>query len=464
MSLRLRLIIGFTALVLLLGGVAGWGLQRLAVDLDAALGETATSVGRAVVHVLRDEVRRDAAGEAGDAAPRAPERRRIVLHRSAAEGQAADADALPGLPDIDLAELARSGAAGREMSFSVRRKQDGGPAVLQVAGGGLLQEVPLPPTQQQAVQRFQQQLAIGLVLLVIAGALAAAWLAARITRPLAALGAAAGQVGHGRFDVALPEDGPQEVRQSIAAFNRMSADLARLDAEATALRADRELAELGEIGRGLAHSLRNPLHALGLSLDALSGMTAGDRRSAARIATGREQLQRIDQALRGFLALAAGAASQPEAVRLRPLVDDVVLEASQRAEGRVHFERDAADLVLSAVPAELRILLHTLVVNALEASPDDGTVRVAVRAYDDDGAGEGGVLIEVCDDGAGVAPEVRARLFQPHTSSKPTGAGMGLFLAERLARLRYRGRLQLFDRFPQGTLARLELQPREAGA
>jgi signal transduction histidine kinase len=454
MSLRLRLILGFTALVLLLGGVAGWGLQRLAVDLDAALGDTATSVGRAVVHVLRDEVRRDGVAAPDGTPPQRLERRRIVLR----DGAALDPDAAVALPVIEAAEIDLAAIAGAsEMSFKVRRQGDGGPAVLQVRGGDFLREVPLPPTQQRAVQRFQQQLSVGLVLLVAIGAFAA-----RITRPLAALGAAAEQVGHGRFDVALPERGPPEVRQSIAAFNRMGADLARLDAEATALRGDRELAELGEIGRGLAHSLRNPLHALGLSLDALATSAAHDPRSAERIATGREQLQRIDQALRGFLALAAGAASQPEAVRLRPLVDDVVLEASQRAQGRVQFERDAADVVLSAVPAELRILLHTLVVNALEASPDGGSVRIVVRAAD--GADGDTVLIEVCDDGAGVTPEVRTRLFQPHTSSKPTGAGMGLFLAERLTRLRYRGRLQLLERFPRGTLARLELHPREAGA
>jgi hypothetical protein len=115
MSLRLRLIIGFTALVLVLGAAAGWGLQRLAVDLDAALGETATSVGRAVVHVLRDEVQRDVASEPG-AAPRVLERRHIVLR----DGAPLDPATIAALPGIDLADLAARGGA-REMSFSVRQ-------------------------------------------------------------------------------------------------------------------------------------------------------------------------------------------------------------------------------------------------------------------------------------------------------------------------------------------------------
>jgi signal transduction histidine kinase len=146
-------------------------------------------------------------------------------------------------------------------------------------------------------------------------------------------------------------------------------------------------------------------------------------------------------------------------VRLRTVVDDVLLEASQRAHGRVRFERAGDDPTLAAVPAELRILLHTLVVNALEASPDGGRVQVEVQA-----AADGAVRIAVSDEGGGVATAIAARLFEPHVSSKPSGAGMGLYLAERLARLRYRGALALEPALPRGTVARLVLHDRQPPA
>ncbi len=283
------------------------------------------------------------------------------------------------------------------------------------------------------------------------GALGAWLLARHLGAPLSALALAAARVGEGRLGEQVPLRGPPEVRASLQAFNRMSVDLARLQAQADRQREDRALAELGEIGRGLAHSLRNPLHALGLGLDALATGT-GD--AQALVAASRAQLDRIDQALRAFLALSTAAGARAEEVDLAALVDDVLLEASQRAQGRVRLERALPPLCLSGVPAELRILLHTLVMNAVEASPQDGVVRIHAAVCDD------GIELQVEDEGPGLAPEVRARLFQPHVSTKPAGAGMGLYLSERLARQRYGGGILLEDRSPQGTLARLRLRPR----
>jgi signal transduction histidine kinase len=440
MSLRLRLILSFALLMLLLGAAAGWGLQLLGRELDAAIDETAESVGRAVVTVLRErQVVSDSAPDAGVADPPGPPpRRRVIVDgRELSEREMA---VLPPLP--------------REIDIRVERGGDA-PALLRLRGDGLQQGLRLSQAPQQAIERFTRQLGWGLLGLFALGALAAAVLAARISRPLRALGEAAEQVGRGELGLSLPEQGPREVRQSIAAFNRMSADLARLDAEATRLRGDRELAELGEIGRGLAHSLRSPLHALGLSLEALAAASPQEPRSAERLATGRAQLARIDQALRGFLALSAGA--EPESLRLRSIIDDVVLEASQQAAGRVHFVREGDDLGIRGVAAELRIVLHTLVVNALQASPDGGRVTVRLGPAPPPGAP---IVVEVLDDGSGIPAALRPRLFEPHVSDKPSGAGMGLFLAERIVRLRHGGRLSLLDRAPTGTVARLELYDR----
>jgi signal transduction histidine kinase len=92
--------------------------------------------------------------------------------------------------------------------------------------------------------------------------------------------------------------------------------------------------------------------------------------------------------------------------------------------------------------------------NAVEASPEGACVRVRALAT------EAGIELQVEDAGPGLPADIRARLFQPHVSSKPAGAGMGLYLSERLARQRYGGGIALEDRAPRGTLARLRLAPR----
>lgn len=435
MSLRWRLFCSFALLILLLGLAAGLGLRSLGAELDRALAETAADVGRKLMRVLHDVP----AAVADGAAQTQLEVRREVRVIHAPQAGAQRSHATPSQFDLQV----QPGHDTQRSALLLRR--DGNSEQIFISDAAL----------NAAVERYQRQLGWGLLVLVGVGLLLALGLAARISAPLAALARAAERLGRGEWNAPLDEAGPPEVRASIAAFRRMREDLQRLDAQAERLRADRELVELGEIGRGLAHSLRNPLHALGLSLDALAA-GAADERTQARIVIGREQLARIDQALRGFLALAVGAGTQPETVRLKPLLDDVVLEASQRAQGRVQIRRECAEVMLLGVPAELRILLHTLVINAVEASPDGGSVDIQLTAL------EPGVRIRVSDEGPGLTPAIRARLFQPHTTDKPTGAGMGLFLAERLARLRYAGSLRLDERDPRGTAALLELQDRSA--
>jgi signal transduction histidine kinase len=463
MPLRNRLILSYAVLILLLGVAAWWGVQRLTADLTAALGESAASVGRSVFTVLRHErvdVKSTTTAPDGTVATPAPalERDVIVLRPPATATE--EVRMVVNGRELTPEEIAAHGAVhARHPEFDVRSELHGGKPRLVLRGEGFARAIDLPRAGvDAALERFSRQLGWGLAALLALGLLLSAWLAQRIARPLRALADAAQAVGRGTLGAQAPDGGVPEVRQTIAAFNAMSAQLQRLDAEAAALRADRELAELGEIGRGLAHSLRNPLHALGLSLEALAAQAADPVRAQALAQSGREQLQRVDQALRGFLALSAGAGAAAEPVALREVVDDVLLEASQRAQGRVRLARAGDETTLLAVPAELRVMLHALVVNALEASPDGGAVTVRVQAA---ATSEAPLVIEVEDEGDGVPDAIRARLFQPHISGKPHGAGMGLYLAERLARLRYRGGIALAPRVPHGTVARLTLRPRE---
>jgi signal transduction histidine kinase len=97
------------------------------------------------------------------------------------------------------------------------------------------------------------------------------------------------------------------------------------------------------------------------------------------------------------------------------------------------------------------LVLRNLLQNAIEASPPGGTVRLAGR----DAAG-GGVEFLVEDGGGGLPAAVQARLFQPCTSTKPGGSGLGLALSHRLAQ-QAGGRLELMRSDARGTSFRLVL-------
>lgn len=365
----------------------------------------------------------------------------------------------------EAAVVAGAGAAGEsEPAGPQLRKMvletDAARDVLFVRGPAMQRRIPIPNAAiATTLDRFGSRLLLGNLALLAAGLLGAAVMAHRLTRPLSNLTAAAERVGSGEFGAAV-EVGPaaraDEVGRAITAFNRMSARLAELDRENRRLAAAEQLSELGEVARGLAHSLRNPLNALGLAIEQVG--------APAEVVEGsRRQIRRMDGALRSFLALASAGAAQAERVDLAQLAREVALEALQDAAGRVRIEvaadgvAGAPALVVAGVPAELKAVLQALVVNAVEASPAGG--RVALRLAPGE---SGGVRIQIDDQGAGVPDGVRARLFEPHVTTKPHGSGMGLFLAHRLVTGRYAGDLRLAPRedATPGTTATLEIGDR----
>jgi signal transduction histidine kinase len=337
-------------------------------------------------------------------------------------------------------------AAGGEAApaFKVLLEPDDAHDVLFLRGPALDRRIRVPRAPvASTLDRFRSELAVGSLALLGLGLVGAALLAHRATRPLDALAAAARRVGSGELGVEVPVDRRDEVGQALAAFNSMSARLAELDRENRRLAESERLSELGEVARGLAHTLRNPLNALGLSIEELAAGGATGR--ATELAeSSRRQIRRIDGALRSFLALASAPAAEPDRVDLAALAREVALEALQDAGGRVRIEVVAeAPVVVAAVAAEAKAIVQALVVNACEASPPGG--RVGVRV---DRTADGRARLRVEDEG----PGVRDRLFSPHVTTKPHGSGMGLFLARRLAAGRYGGEVSLTDR-PAGGAA-----------
>jgi signal transduction histidine kinase len=300
---------------------------------------------------------------------------------------------------------------------------------------------------------FSLTLALGTMGLMAFGLVVVGVTAHRVAAPLSELAVAAAAVGDGKLGTQVKASAGGEVGQAIGAFNKMSARLEELEERNRVLQHQAQLSELGEVGRGLAHSLRNPLHAIGLAIDDLADASASSESAVAA----RAQIRRIDQSIRAFLVLAEDAHTASGSLDLSDLLADVELEVLQGA-GTVDLEVAVEPgLTLLGVEPELRAVVQALVVNAVEASPADGAVRVSVKAHGD------GVRIEVSDTGEGIAEGVRARLFQPHVTTKETGSGMGLFLARRIATARYGGSVELADRPAGGTTAIIILNDRTDG-
>jgi len=490
MTLRTRLLLLFGTLVSLAVLAEWWLVRSVAADLDEEVGEVAYSVGSSLVSffvsaeelpecvppegakVARKAVARIAPGAGSeeralrmlvlrtDAGPLAADHAGLwVRARDECAEPGANEPRINGSVDLSL-QLVDEVAQGPRMDSS------GGPA----AGAF---HIPIPSRGfERRIEEFSRRLLAGTAAVFAVGLLAAAALAHRVSVPLQRLSRAASRVGSGELGTQIAEEGDREVASTIAAFNHMSARLCELDCEARELREREHLTEIGEVARGVAHALRNPLNALGLAVDELAAAehTRAERAALARSVRG--EVERIDRALRSFLALSSGAGGTSAAraeVDLADVARDVALEVLQDPRLAVDVEVDAPPrgAPLRGVAPELRAIVHALVVNAAEASPPGGRVRVAIapRAPGDQGAPvdrggrgvPGGWELAVEDDGPGLEAHVRERLFTPHLSTKEHGAGMGLFLARRVAAHRYAGSLVLEEREPRGTRAVLRL-------
>jgi len=307
--------------------------------------------------------------------------------------------------------------------------------------------IPVSPTVERVHETMGEGAVMGGMLLIV-GLFASAVLSRRLTRPLRSLAEGTEALGRGDLGIQVPVSASGEVGDLQRAFNRMSARLAELEAEREMWQEREHLAQLGDLSRGLAHTLRNPLHTLGLAVEELA--SSGEQERQDLVVTSRAQIRRIDRWLRSFLALGAEEVAEPEVTDLGSLVRAVALESVQQG-AEVRVEGGEGELRIRAVPGAVRAALANLIENATEVSPEGEPVLVTIAV-------EGlETVVRIVDGGPGLPEEVRERLFSPHVTTKVGGSGMGLFLARQLVVGMHGGSLEIVDGAEAGTIVTMRL-------
>ena len=204
-------------------------------------------------------------------------------------------------------------------------------------------------------------------------------------------------------------------------------DLKRLEQEA---RRTESLVAFGRLAATVAHEVRNPLNAIAVGVQRLGReFPPRERDDEHRKLTGllRSEIDRLNGTVTRFLELARPPRIEPRAGDLASLVREMVRLLAEGAPPGVRLVEEGDELppVLFDVAAVRQVILN-LVRNAIEAVGGKGTIRVSTRR-------EGGrVLLAVADDGPGIAPENRDRIFDFGFTTKPDGNGLGLSIVHRL--------------------------------
>ncbi|GAA4518119.1 DUF4153 domain-containing protein [Nonomuraea ferruginea] len=250
-------------------------------------------------------------------------------------------------------------------------------------------------------------------------------LAMGMTRPLREMARAAQTIAKGRYSLRVQATSRDEVGELARAFNAMAADLGEVD------RQRRELVA------NVSHELRTPITGLRAVLEnVVDGVSAPDPVTMRTALAQTERLGRLVAQLLDLSRLDSGARLiEPEAVELRPLVEQAVLEAALAREDVRLATSVPAGLVVLADPDLLAQVLANLLDNAVRHSPPDGTVTVTASSS---GAG---VCLSVADRGPGIPAPARARVFERFSrldagrTADGGGAGLGLAIVKEIVEL-----------------------------
>jgi two-component system, NtrC family, sensor histidine kinase HydH len=152
-----------------------------------------------------------------------------------------------------------------------------------------------------------------------------------------------------------------------------------------------------------------------------------------------EEITRLERSTETFLDFARPAQLERRTFDLRTLISQILDLVSVRAQRQgVHLRCDLPDdraVPIQADMGQIRQVLLNLLLNALDAVPEGGSVWLEVDVSDStvhDGHARPGLTLRVCDTGPGLPSELGPRIFEPFVGTKPTGIGLGLSICKRI--------------------------------
>jgi nitrogen fixation/metabolism regulation signal transduction histidine kinase len=291
---------------------------------------------------------------------------------------------------------------------------------------------------QQRIRAIAYGVAAGGILLAI---LASLWIAARVSRPIEQLAQAAEQVAGGNWETRVPRRGHDEISVLARSFNHMTSELV---AQRDRLVQTERVAAWRELARRLAHELKNPLFPLQLTVENL--IRARELPAAEFDEVFRESTQTLGMEianLKTIIGRFSDFSRMPKPQFERVDANDALRRVALlyfpttfshvhttvpklSLESRIECTLNVAPepLWIDADPELLHRALSNLVLNAMDAMPDGGTLTLSAFLR------EGKVEIQVADSGKGLTPEECERLFTPYYTTRQHGTGLGLAIVQ----------------------------------
>ncbi len=215
-----------------------------------------------------------------------------------------------------------------------------------------------------------------------------------------------------------------------------------------------KLAAVGRLTSGVAHEVKNPLNAMVLQLEILKAKLGPEGKEVEpQLQILSSEMRRLDRVVKTFLDFARPVELRPTATDLETLVREVFTLAEP------HARTNKVQLILEpngALPAVrldrdlMKQALLNLVLNGCQAMPSGGQLKVAPHLLPRT------VELEIADQGVGIPPEARAKIFSLYFTTKPNGTGVGLAMTYRIIQL-HNGSIEFSSEVDRGTTFRVSL-------
>jgi signal transduction histidine kinase len=213
------------------------------------------------------------------------------------------------------------------------------------------------------------------------------------------------------------------------------------------------LSAAGQLAASLAHEIRNPLASISGAAGILQRGSAPPEYLNESLDILQKESQRLNKLLTNFLNFAKPRVPRMQRTDLQELLLSVLSLAAHAAmERQVRFEQvnDDEGVEIACDPEQLKQVLLNLLLNAVDASPENSEIFLRVLRLPH------GAAIEVEDAGAGINDEDAARIFDPFFTTKPKGTGLGLAISSMIV-AQHGGTLSFHKNKRGGTTFRVEL-------
>ncbi len=219
-----------------------------------------------------------------------------------------------------------------------------------------------------------------------------------------------------------------------------------------------KLASLGQLSANVAHEIRNPLTSIKMRLYSLKEESKKDSPLSEDLNVIDEEISRMEGTVNNFLDFARPPELNLQSADLGQILEGTVnLIAPKVRSQKITIQKQLHDfpLELKIDKEQIRQVFLNIMLNAIEAMPNGGTLKIDAAKREDKKLNK---ILEIIigDTGTGIPPEIKNKITEPFFTTKAEGTGLGLFIASRIVKM-HKGSLDIDSHGGKGTTVTLRI-------